>query len=225
MWREGTQPPLSKLPGVFIFPLLQSQDSLNCPGYTHHTRHTHTHQLMCAHTAVTYMHISQCAHTHPCTHTYHSCAHTHTLTHMHAHIKQAMYTHTPMHIHTPRHTAVLQPHTPVCTHTHTLQPCPHTYHRRAHTHTRKQPQHVHTPHNRAHTPRHTHTHHHHHSFVETQQEERKGEGGRIPLSPSLRGLGRLFSVYGGKGAVERNCRFSCHPRACAPASQRYLESH
>lgn len=26
-------------------------------------------------------------------------------------------------------------------------------------------------------------------------------------------------------AVERSCRFSCHPRACTPVSQRFLETH
>lgn len=142
-----------------------------------------------------------------------------------------MYTHTPTHIHTPRHTAGLQPHTPVCTHTHNhahthmLQPCPYTYHRRAHTHTRKHttamPTHLTTVHIHPGT-------HHRHSFVETQREERKGEGGRLPLSHSLRGPGQLFSVWGvgrGEGQLRETADSVAIPGDCAPVSQRYLESH
>lgn len=171
-----------------------------------HSSHVHARAHipvhMCTHTPIPQL----CTHTHAYTHKAQPCTHTH----------QCTYTHPG--------TQLCYNHTHLCAHTHMLQPCPHTYHRRAHTHTRKHttamPTHLTTVHIRPGT-------HRRHRFVETQREERKGEGGRLPLPHSLRGLGQLFSVWGGRGEghLRETAGSVAIPGDCAPVSQRYLESH
>lgn len=122
-----------------------------------------------------------------------------------------------MHIHTPRHTAVLQPHTPVCTHTHATTMPTHIPQTCTHPHTQTHHSHAHTPHNRAHTPRHTPPP----SLCRNPAGRKKG--GRRAASPTSQPEGTgptVFSLGGeGGGAFERNCRFSRHPRrlcTCVP---------